>query len=487
MHVLLISTYDLGRQPFGLASAAAWLRQTGAEVTCVDVSVDPAPADEVIAGSKIVGFYVPMHTATRLAIPLAERVHRVNPGAHICFFGLYATTTEALLQELGAQTILSGEFEDGLLALYRRVSRGSAQSPVPTVSISVARQRFMKPDRRGLPPLRSYARLRVSEGEERIAGQTEASRGCKHLCRHCPVVPVYGGRFRVVDKAIVLSDIDQQVEEGARHITFGDPDFWNGPGHARAIVEELHRRHPDVTYDVTIKVEHLLRYARDLPLLRDTGCLFVTSAVESVDDQVLEILEKGHTRQDVIEVLRLFRKVGLSLTPTFVAFTPWTSVESYVDLLRFVDEHDLADRVAPIQLAIRLLVPARSRLLELRSFQELVGPLDRAALYHPWQHSDPRVDALQRELLARVSGARSPAEFLADAWKLAHATARREVVPLSGQRLGSRTFVPHITEPWYCCAEPPEHVVAVPVDHLNLRHPASQSDGSGVARPRSSS
>lgn len=484
MDVLLISTYELGRQPFGLASAAAWLRQAGAEVTCVDVSVDRAPADEVIAESKIVGFYVPMHTATRLAIPLAERVHRVHPGTHICFFGLYATTNEALLRELGAQTILSGEFEDGLLALYRRVSRGGAQSSVPTVSISVARQRFMKPDRRGLPPLRSYAHLRVSEGEERIAGQTEASRGCKHLCRHCPVVPVYGGRFRVVDKAIVLSDIDQQVEEGARHMTFGDPDFWNGPGHARAIVEELHRRHPDVTYDVTIKVEHLLRYARDLPLLRDTGCLFVTSAVESVDDQVLGILEKGHTRQDVIDVLRLFRKVGLSLTPTFVAFTPWTSVESYIDLLHFIDEHDLADRVAPIQLAIRLLVPARSRLLELRSFQELVGPLDRAALYHPWQHSDPRVDALQRELLARVSGARSPAEFLADAWKLAHAAARREVAPLSGPRLGSRTFVPHITEPWYCCAEPPGDVVAVPVHRLSLRGPASQSDGSGVVGPR---
>jgi hypothetical protein len=266
----------------------------------------------------------------------------------------------------------------------------------------------------------------------------------------------------VVDVATVMEDVDQQVDQGARHITFGDPDFWNGPGHARAIVQDLHRRHPDVTYDVTIKVEHLLRHAADLPLLRDTGCLFVTSAVEAVDDRILEMLDKGHTRADVVTVLRLFRETGLALTPTFVAFTPWTTLESYLDLLRFVYEYGLAPRVAPIQLAIRLLVPARSRLLELESIQQIVAPLDRAALLHPWRHADARVDALQQHLIARVSHAASQSSFFIDAWNLAHEAAGLASEPLAADRLEPTSFIAHVTEPWYCCAEPVEDVGADP-------------------------
>src|ERR1019366_184049 len=138
-----------------------------------------------------------------------------------------------------------------------------------------------------------YARVVMPGGERRIAGSTEATRGCKHLCRHCPIVPVYNGAFRIVQRDVVLEDIRQQVAAGAQHISFGDPDFFNGPTHALAIVDALHKEFPNLSYDVTIKIEHLLNHAEHLPLLRDTGCLFVTTAVESVDDAILERLDKG--------------------------------------------------------------------------------------------------------------------------------------------------------------------------------------------------
>jgi hypothetical protein len=262
------------------------------------------------------------------------------------------------------------------------------------------------------------------------------------------VVPVYGGRFRAIDAGTVLADIDQQIAAGARHITFGDPDFWNGPAHARRIVEALHRRHPGVTYDVTIKVEHLLRHAGDLPLLRDTGCLFVTSAVESVDDHILEILDKGHTRADFLRVIELVRRVGLALVPTFVTFTPWTTLEGYLELLRLLAEQALVEHVAPVQLAIRLLIPAGSRLLELPAVRALVGPFDPALLCHPWAHSDPRVDALQRALLRRVRQDEPRAEFHAAAWRMAHEHAATITPPMPSA--GPAAFVPHLTEPWYC-------------------------------------
>ena len=73
VRVLLISTYDLGRQPLGLASPAAWLRNEGVEVDCVDTSRDTL-TDDQIGEAGLIAFYLPMHTATRLAAPLIARV-----------------------------------------------------------------------------------------------------------------------------------------------------------------------------------------------------------------------------------------------------------------------------------------------------------------------------------------------------------------------------------------------------------------------------
>jgi radical SAM superfamily enzyme YgiQ (UPF0313 family) len=449
VNVLLVSTYELGRQPFGVASAAAWLRDAGATVSCLDLAVEKPANDGVLASAELVAFYIPMHTATRLAIPVAQRVHRINPQAHLCFFGLYAAMNERLLSNLGDAAILSGEFESGLVSLLRHI-QGTKTGHTP--SISLDRQHFLKPDRSGLPALAKYAKLCFGK-EQRLVGYTEASRGCKHLCRHCPIVPIYGGRFRVVAEDVVLADIEQQVRAGARHITFGDPDFWNGPTHSGRIIQELHRRFPVVTYDVTIKVEHLLRNRSGVPLLKDTGCLFVTTAVESVDDEVLALLDKGHTRADFIRVVELFREIDLTLVPTFVAFTPWTTIESYIELLHLLSELDLVENVSPIQLAVRLLVPAGSRLLELPSVQRLMQPFDPIALCHRWAHPDARVDQLQTEVLARVRYAAtrdaSRRTVFSETWALAHNAAGRIAPPYIAE-IGRPRFIPYLTEPWYC-------------------------------------
>src|SRR5215469_14436318 len=103
MNVLLISAYELGRQPFGLASPAAWLRQAGARVVCFDLSRETLPA-EAVSVADLIAFYVPMHTATRLAVALLPSVREMNPHAHICFYGLYAPVNEAYLRGLGVET-----------------------------------------------------------------------------------------------------------------------------------------------------------------------------------------------------------------------------------------------------------------------------------------------------------------------------------------------------------------------------------------------
>jgi radical SAM superfamily enzyme YgiQ (UPF0313 family) len=457
MNIVLISTYELGRQPFGLASPVAWLREQGARVTCLDLSRQELPEDAVRA-ADLIAFYVPMHTATRLAVALLPVVRDLNSRAHLCFYGLYAPVNEEYLRRLGVGTILGGEFEEGLVSLAKRVGRSGAASAQNEPVVSLARQNFRVPDRRDFIPLERYARLVMPDGEARNVGYTEASRGCKHLCRHCPIVPVYQGTFRIVDREIVLADIRQQVAVGAQHISIGDPDFFNGIGHAIPLVEELHREFPRLTYDVIIKVEHLLKHRDCLGKLRDTGCLFVTSAVESVDDAILEKLDKHHTRADFLRVVDLVREAGLVLQPTFVPFTPWTTLESYRELLGVIRANGLIENVAPIQLAIRLLIPAGSRLLELEDIREFVSPFDMTALVYPWKNTDARVDRLCEELQRIVHAGekmnRPRAGIFESTEEAASAAAgitvgdgiRKTAPPI----LRARAAIPYLNEPWYC-------------------------------------
>jgi radical SAM superfamily enzyme YgiQ (UPF0313 family) len=455
MKVVLISTYELGRQPFGLASPAAWLRRAGAKVTCLDTAVQRlarAPVQE----ADLIAFHLPMHTATRKAIRLVEHVRKINSHAPLCFYGLYAPVNASFLRGLGADAILGGEFEQGLVQWVEKWSASEelqrhADSGAGTIALK--RQQFIPPDRSGLPPLEHYARLTLPDGQQRLVGYTEASRGCKHLCRHCPVVPVYQGQFRIVQPDVILADIAAQVEMGAQHITFGDPDFFNGVKHAMTVAQALHRTHPRLSYDVTIKIEHLLKYSHLLETLRDTGCLFVTSAVESINDGVLRLLDKHHTQEDFLKVVRLFRRAGLTLHPTFVSFTPWTSLEDYQKLLALLADEGLVDQVSPIQLAIRLLIPAGSRLLELTQLQDLIGEFDEKALSYRWSHPDPRMDTLQARLLQFVNNAECQGlarqEIFASIWDLAHEAVSVRQIPKVPLRV-SRAAIPYLTEPWYC-------------------------------------
>jgi radical SAM superfamily enzyme YgiQ (UPF0313 family) len=453
----------MGRQPFGLASPAAWLRGAGHEVTCLDLTRSTLREDAV-QRAGLVAFYLPMHTATRLALPVMDRVRALNPGVHICAYGLYAPLNADILREHGVQTILGPEFEGHLLALAESFRlkaetteskegragltsdscsfRLQAEDPLPRVA-------FITPDRSDLPALSNYASLQVGP-DRKVVGYTEATRGCKHRCRHCPIVPVYDGRFRAVPIDVVMADIRGQVAAGAQHITFGDPDFFNGPTHALAIVDGLSREFPGVSYDVTIKVEHLRQQAAALPRLRDTGCAFVTSAVESFDDEVLEKLEKGHTHADFVEVVRHCQSIGLALSPTFVAFTPWTTLEGYCGQLREIERLGLVPAISPIQYAIRLLIPQGSRILELEDARARIQHFDPKSLTHVWLHADPGVDALQQQL-EQLVGSRLNAprdEVFARVWELAHAAAG--LPPPAREPLLSRAAVPYLNEPWYC-------------------------------------
>ncbi len=455
--ILLVSTYELGHQPFNLASPLAFLARAGYAPVAVDTAVEPLQ-DEVIARARLVAISVPMHTALRLGVAVAERVRALNPAAHICLYGLYAILNAGYLLDGRADTVLGGEYEASLLELVGRLEREEGGPDGDGRAVPhLARLPFATPDRSSLPPLRRYAAFDGGGGAV-PAGYVEASRGCLHTCLHCPLTPVYRGRFFVVPREVVLADIRQQVEAGARHITFGDPDFLNGPGHVMRILRSMHGEWPDLTFDATIKIEHILEHRRLFPELRGLGCAFVVSAVESLSDTVLTGLNKGHTRADVVAALEILDAAGIPMRPSLLPFTPWTTLADYLDLLDFFESRDLLDHVDPVHFSIRLLVPPGSALLDRPDTARWLGPLDAASFTYEWRHPDPRLDELQRAVAAVVEeGERDgadPVETFGRIKALAYAHAGRdepvETRHTRGGVLTARRPVPKLTESWFC-------------------------------------
>ncbi len=450
----MVSTYELGHQPLSAATASAALLDAGHEVRCVDVAVDTLERADVDWAERV-ALSVPMHTAMRLALRVAATIRVPRPDLPMCFFGLYAGMGRELTVKSPADAIIAGEYEAGLVAWAAGEDHGAP--------VQLSRSPGRIPVRELLPPLGRYTRLAVG-GEERLVGSVAASRGCSHRCRHCPVPVVYDGRVRPTDEAAVLADVESVVAAGARHISFADPDFLNAPHHARRIVAAIHQRHPDLTFDATIKVEHILRHPDALPELAEAGCAFVVSAFESVSDPILACLVKGHTGADASEAVIALRAHSIEVRPSWLPFTPWTTPDDLVALMDFVIAHDLIANVDPVQYCVRLLVPDGSLLLGEPAMTSHVTGYDPARLGWTWAHRDPAMDHLQDQIARLVEAhvGQPPERTFEEVDSLIRAcaktsSARPRFGAVSKGPPGARA---HLTEPWFCCSEPTEAQLA---------------------------
>ncbi|MFY9610476.1 MAG: CUAEP/CCAEP-tail radical SAM protein [Blastocatellia bacterium] len=457
--VLLVSCYELGHQPVGLAMPIGFLNRAGVAAETMDMSVeefDPEKAKR----ARFAGISVPMHTALRLGVQVAREIRQLNPECHICFFGLYASLNSDYLLQGFADSIIGGEYEEELVERVKSFFGETSPRQQPAVGAKpvLARLSFPVPDRSELVPLDRYAKLEY-KGKQRLAGYVEASRGCLHLCTHCPIPPVYEGRFFVVSEQVVLEDIRNQVASGARHITFGDPDFLNGPGHSLSIARAVHQEFPELTFDFTAKIEHILKHQALLPEFARLGCVFVVSAAESLSETVLERLQKGHNRRDVSQAFEALAGAGIALRPSFVSFTPWTTIDDFIDVLEFVDSRNLIDHVDPVQYSIRLLVPPGSLLLSSPDKERWLGPLIQESFTYGWRHSDRRMDELQRLVTALVEQAASAGEDAETTFdrirEVAYAVKGEPAPERKRERTNPlRLRPPRLTEAWFCCAEP---------------------------------
>lgn len=430
--VLLISTYEQGHQPLGIAAPAAALAAAGHDVSAFDLAVESVSSDRLLAAAteaELIGISTPMHTAARLGIRIARQLRRMSD--KVVFYGLAANS----LHDLGLGRAISG---DNDLQLVRLVA-GEDVSNVPLFD----RESRSVPNRSVLPPLEQYARYRDASGASHVAGYVEATRGCAHRCTHCPLTPVYAGRLRLNGADAVLADIDQQVAAGAEHITFGDPDFLNAPDLAMHLLRSSSDQHPGITFDATIKVEHLLEHQELLPEMASLNVTFITSAFESVNDHLLNVLDKGHTASDLDLALRLTEETGIALRPTWLPFTPWTSATDYLALLRFIETRQLVDLTPPVQLGLRLLVPSDSPLVDPMRAMGSLATYDSDGLTWNWRHEDARMDDLQGEIAGL-------AERQASFSQIKEAACRRLEAEPWPDVTAPHVHRPGLTEDWFC-------------------------------------
>jgi hopanoid C-3 methylase len=412
--ILLVSTFEGGFQPMTVASATTPLLEAGYTVSVLDTYVEGI-REEMFREPDLVAIAIPLFDALYPGIEIAQRVRQVNPTAHITFFGQYATINSTRLAGKYGDTCISGEWEEPLVGLASYLSSGSSDliSIPGVVDIDqivrgavihpyISRKHFRVPTRHLLPPLHKYPQLQVDKlcGGKQIVGATETARGCHHKCLYCSVFASYEGRVLLVPEEIVLQDVRYLVDNGMTHLTFIDADFFNTKRHGIKILRKLHAEFPDLTYDFTTRVDHILENQETLKEMEDLGVQFITSALEFPSELVLDAVAKYTSLEQIEAAVKFLRGTSIKLNPTFIMFNPWIQLEDIAAFRVFVERNELDEIIDPVQYETRLHLYKGSPLLYSPAMKGV--ELVEHEFNYEWKHSDLRVDELYHQSVTPV-------------------------------------------------------------------------------------
>jgi len=403
--VLVVSSFEAELQPMAAACAAAAVEEAGAEVVGWDAHLFPdhPPADL----GDLVLLSVQQFEGAERGLELARRLRSVTP-APVVAFGQYAQMNSDVFLDV-VDGILMDEPErvaDELVAAARDREQLREVHALLTARGLVppnAPRRIATPaPARGLFP--SLVHYPAHHTEYGLMGNVEVTRGCHHKCTYCSVYGAYDGRVAAYKLDVVLADVRQLADEGARHFCFIDAEFFNSRTLGAEAMRRITDEHGPCTFEFTTRVDHILEYTELLEELTELGLRRVTSALEFPSDRILRIFDKGIDVADMRRAIATAGEVGFELNPTFIPFTPWVTYDELLTFEDFLIETGLARVVHPTALQTRLLLFKGSPLLASPWLAE-IETVDRG-LWLDWRHPDPRVDELweQRREEAEVAG-----------------------------------------------------------------------------------
>ncbi|KVW75498.1 arsinothricin biosynthesis radical SAM protein ArsL [Burkholderia cepacia] len=404
---LVVSTFEGGYQPNTALSAATALRNAGFDSTrLLDTYVDGIP-DGAFDDADVIAISMPLFDSLQAGLQLTDQVRKANPTAIIVYFGQYATlNAERLVGRYGDYAVV-GEWEHPLVNLARYTSgSGAALEKAGLVDPDVvasgkvphpylARNAVSVPDRSLAPSLIKYPQPQVEKllgSGTHLIGGVEATRGCHHKCTYCSVYAAYDGKVIMVADDIVVEDVRNLVKQGMQHLTFTDAEFFNAKNHGVRIMRRLHEEFPDLTYDFTTRVDHILEHEDAIREMAGLGLRFITSALEFPTQKVLDIVAKEISVDDIEAAIRNLKAIGVKLNPTFIMYNPWVSKDDILSFKEFIERNDLEDVVDPIQYETRLHLYKGSPLLNRASTAGL--KLTEREFHFDWSHPDPAVDEM---------------------------------------------------------------------------------------------
>jgi hypothetical protein len=219
------------------------------------------------------------------------------------------------------------------------------------------------------------------------------------------------------------------------------------------LLREAHSAHPDLTFDVTVKVEHILAHESLWPEMASLGVLLVVSAFESTDDATLEILDKNHTAVDMARAVTVLRSADIHIRPTWLPFVPWTKLQDLVDLVGFLDQNRLWSATDPVQLAIKLLIPEGSLLETHPAIVPHLSSYEPQSLTWSWVFEHPETGRLHKTLDAVAAEGSDCGAEAAETLSM----MRERIGDIAGARIPAMPDsapTPRLSESWFCCAEP---------------------------------
>ena len=391
MEIMLISMDEGEFQPLGIAGPAAYLRKNGFSVRAFDLRKNSTFEFDIYA--DIVAFSVPIFGAIESSVEKAKEIRKAGFQGPFVFYNQYATVQPETFLLDDNCFVIFGEFEEELVQICKLMQQSKPIAQAEHVwsmgkkrpAKALKRATFIAPDRSDLPSLSTYARF-----DGAIVGNVETMRGCAHPCTYCSVFGAYERHVVKIPEEIVLEDIAYTVNAGATHITFVDADFFSTGKRGLAIVESMVERYPGISFDITARLDDIIRYKTIVERFKEVGCKEVTSAFEFPDENVLEIMNKGIVLDQMVQAVRLLQGIGIRLKPTFITYTPWIDSVNMGKLDAFAKEIGIADFIDPLQKQTRLLLYKGSPLLATDHIKP-IRLMDRG-VYYDWVHPDPRVD-----------------------------------------------------------------------------------------------
>jgi anaerobic magnesium-protoporphyrin IX monomethyl ester cyclase len=363
--VLLMTTappenapWILGRRlpPLGLAYVAAALEKDRNLVEVLDNYLMKKSLDEVkqmvtTKKPQIVG--ITCGSATyRKCLETAKALKEADPACKVVVGGWHASyAPDSLLEHTEIDYVVVGEGEEAMTQLSRQIASGTdAQGATTIPGVGFRRNgEFVKNppkfisnlDRvpfpaRHLLPMNEYGR-RIEFLDVEPVDIMSITRGCPYNCAYCDIEKLWGKKCRIFSPPRIADEVKHLVDRfDSKGVYFISDNFTILKKETLEFCGLMKKEKLDVQWVCDTRADLL---SRDLLRnMRQAGCRTIWFGVESGSPRIMDIVNKGITKEQTIAAFKLCREEDIQVACSFMIGIPGETEKDMEDSLRFAKQ-----------------------------------------------------------------------------------------------------------------------------------------------------